>query len=49
MELPKFVNDLMQSVGLQTWVLQVFIVVFLTLVLVFVLKRVLGRLQAKLE
>ncbi len=49
MELPKFVNDLMQSVGLQTWVLQVFIVVFLTLVLVFVMKRVLGRLQAKLE
>jgi len=49
MELPKFVNDLMQSVGLQTWVLQVFIVVFLTLVLVFVLKRVLGRLHAKLE
>ncbi len=49
MELPKFVNDLTQSVGLQTWVLQVFIVVFLTLVLVFVLKRVLGRLQAKLE
>jgi len=49
MELPKTVNDLMQSVGLQTWVLQVFIVVFLTLVLVFVLKRVLARLQAKLE
>ncbi len=49
MELPKSLIDLMQSVGLQTWVLQVFIVVFLTLVLVFVLKRVLGRLQAKLE
>jgi MscS family membrane protein len=49
MELPKSVNDLMQSVGLQTWVMQVFIVVLLTLVLVFVLTRVLGRLQAKLE
>lgn len=49
MELPKSVSDLMQSVGLQSWVLQVFIVVLLTLVLVFVLKRVLGRVQAKLE
>jgi MscS family membrane protein len=49
MELPKSVNDLLQSVGLQSWVLQVFIIVLLTLVLVFVLKRVLSRLQAKLE
>jgi MscS family membrane protein len=49
MELPKPLNDLMQSVGLQAWVLQVFIVVFLTLVLVFVLKRVLRRVQVKLE
>jgi len=49
MELPKSVNDLLQSVGLQSWVLQVFFIVFLTLVLVFVLKRVLSRLQARLE
>jgi MscS family membrane protein len=49
MEIQKSLNDLMQSVGLQTWVLQVFIVVLLTLVLVFVLKRVLSRLQVKLE
>ena len=49
MDLPKPVNDLLQSVGLQSWVLQVFIVVFLTLVLVFLLKRVLRRVQTKLE
>ena len=42
MEIPKTVNELLQSVGLQSWVLQVFIIVFLTLVLVFVLKRVLN-------
>ena len=49
MEIQKSLNDLMQSVGLQAWVLQVFVVVLLTLVLVFVLKRVLSRLQVKLE
>ncbi|GMQ75378.1 MAG: mechanosensitive ion channel family protein [Gammaproteobacteria bacterium] len=49
MEIQKSLNDLMQSLGLQAWVLQVFIVVLLTLVLVFVLKRVLSRLQVKLE
>ena len=49
MQLPAFIEDLMQSMGVHTWVVQVFIVVFLTLVLVFALKRVLRRLQAKLE
>ena len=49
MDLPKSVNDLLQGLGLQTWVLQVFIVVFLTVVLVFLLKRVLRRVQTKLE
>jgi MscS family membrane protein len=48
MELPKSVNDLLQSVGLQSWVMQVFIVVLLTSVLVFLLKRVLSRVHAKL-
>ena len=45
----KYVNDLLQSTGLEPWVLQVFIVVFLTLVLVFVLKRLLKRVHAKLK
>ena len=49
MEIPESVDDLMQSVGLQAWVLQVFIVVFLTLVLVFILKRALRRIQNTLE
>jgi len=49
MEIQKSLGDVMQSVGLQAWVLQVFVVVLLTLVLVFVLKRMLSRLQAKLE
>ncbi len=49
MEIPESVDDLMQSVGPQAWVLQVFIVVFLTLVLVFILKRALRRIQNTLE
>jgi len=49
MEFPKFVDTLMQSMGLDAWVLQVFVVVFLTLVLAFVLKRVLKHVHAKLE
>lgn len=49
MESLKYVNDLLQSAGLEAWVLQVFVVVFLTLVLVFVIKHVLRRLHAKLE
>jgi MscS family membrane protein len=49
MKTPKFLNDLMQAAGLEAWVLQVFIVVFVTLALVFVLKRVLRRVRSKLE
>ena len=48
MELPKSVNDLLQSLGLQSWVMQVFIVVLLTSVLVFLFKRMLSRVHAKL-
>jgi MscS family membrane protein len=49
MKTPKFLNDLMQAAGLEAWVLQVFIVVFVTLALAFVLKRVLRRVRSKLE
>ncbi len=49
MKLPESLNDLLQSVGLQSWVVQIFIVVFLTLVLSFILKRVLRRIEAKLQ
>lgn len=49
MQLPQFVDETMQAMGLQAWVFQIFVVVFLTLVLAFVLGRVLRRLQARLE
>jgi MscS family membrane protein len=49
MELLESVDDLMQSLGLDAWVLQVFIVVLLTLVVSLIVKRVLRRLEARLE
>lgn len=49
MEIPRSIAEFLQSAGLQSWVVQVFVVVLLTLILAFVLKRVLHRLEVKLE
>jgi MscS family membrane protein len=49
MELPKIVTELTKTLGLDAWVLQVFVVVFITLVLAFIVKRVLRRVHAKVQ
>lgn len=49
MKLPQPIHDLLQTLGLDAWVLQVFVVIFLTLVLAFVVKLVLGRLHRRFE
>jgi len=48
MELPEPINQMLSVLGLDAWVLQVFLVVFLTLVLAFVVKVILKRVHARL-
>ena len=43
------VNQLGAQFRVEPWMLQVFVVVFLTLLLIFIQKRVLNRLQTRLE
>lgn len=45
----RFVNSFLASLGLEAWVGQVFVIVFLTLLLNFVQKRVIKRLDAKVQ
>ncbi len=49
MDTTNTVNELTTWMGIDSWVFQVFIVVLLTLALNFMQKRVLGRVQARLE
>ncbi len=49
MKLPDSINAFIQSLGLAPWVLQVFVVVFATLIAGFVVKLVLRRIEAKTE
>lgn len=49
MELPESITGLVESLGLDAWVLQVFIVVFVTLAVSLIVKRLLSRVAVKLE
>ena len=42
-------DSFLASLGLEAWVTEVFIIVFLTLLVNFIQKRLLGRLARKLE
>ena len=49
MENIETVKSFFQSIGLQSWVVQIFIIVFLTLLIAYIQRRLLRRLLARLE
>ncbi|HSS64449.1 MAG TPA: hypothetical protein VLS27_08435 [Gammaproteobacteria bacterium] len=42
----QFISSMLTSLGLETWVAEVFIIVFLTLVVNFIQKRIVNRVGA---